>query len=191
MYPLCMSEDQVLVKAVLLQQAGAFERLVASYQNLVWHIVYRMARDEATTEDLCQEVFLRVHLKLKTFRFECSLATWIGRIAFRIATRYLKKLKNEPAEPQHDPNPLLENLSGKVALEDALVRSDLAQHIQELLNTLPRLQQTLMVLYYGHDFSLQEISTMCRQPLGTVKSYLSRARNQVREKLLAQMKETP
>jgi len=186
-----MSEDQILVKAVLERQTGAFERLVASYQKLVWHIVFRMAREEATTEDLCQEVFLRVHLKLKTFRFECSLATWIGRIAFRIATRYLQKRSNEPANPKSDSSTLLASLPDDADLEAVLVRSNLSEHIQEALADLPPLQQTLMTLYYGQDFSLPEICTICDQPLGTVKSYLYRARNQVRHTLSAKLKELP
>lgn len=176
-----MSEDQRLVHDVLSRHDGAFEKLVDAYQKLVWHIVFPMVRDEASTEDLCQEVFMRIYLKLNTFRFECSLATWIGRIAYRIASRSLKKKTREPSIPKDDQD--LMDLAHDGDLEQDLVQTDLTNHVQAAMQSLPAIQRTIMSLYYGHEFSLPEISSICRQPIGTVKSYLFRARKHVRKKL--------
>ena len=86
-----MSEDEELVKAVLARAPGAFERLVARHQKLVWHMVYRMVQHPEDARDLSQDVFLRVHQNLGQYRFESSLSTWIGRVAFNVAGRYLEK----------------------------------------------------------------------------------------------------
>lgn len=178
-----MANDRVLVAAVLAEEPGAFERLVIAYQKLVWQIVHRLTQDPATTEDISQEVFLRVHLKLKRFRFESSLATWIGRIAYHMTTRHLQKHAKQPAHPRADPDPLFETLTDDTDLETVLMREDLTQQVAAAVKTLPPLQQTYMVLYYGEDFTLPEISDICGQPVGTIKSYLHRARNQVRKVL--------
>ena len=177
-----MSEDQRMVHDVLHQVDGAFENMVDAYQKLVWHIVYPLVQDDALTEDLCQEVFMCVYLKLKTFRFECSLGTWIGRIAFRLTSRTLKKKIRERSNPKDEPDTLM-TLADEKDLEQNLVQADLLRQVYSAMGNLPPIQQTIMGLYYGHEFSLPEISAICQQPLGTVKSYLFRARKQVRKHL--------
>src|SRR5687768_9481791 len=86
-----MADDRQLVAAALAQAPGAFSLLVDRYQKLVWHLVYRMVPDQEHTRDLCQEVFLRVHRQLHQFRFDSALGTWIGRIAFNVASRHLRR----------------------------------------------------------------------------------------------------
>ena len=85
------ADEQTRVRAVLDREPGAFEALVREYQRLCWHIVYRMVHDPEDARDLCQETFLRVHRRLHTFRFECPLKAWIGRIAYSIALRHLER----------------------------------------------------------------------------------------------------
>ena len=77
-----MRDDAQLVTAVLARAPGAFERLVARHQALVWHLVYRMVQHPEDARELCQDVFFRVHERLGQFRAESSLATWIGRVAY-------------------------------------------------------------------------------------------------------------
>ena len=87
------AEDRELVTAVLARAPGAFERLVARHQKLVWHLVYRMVQHPEDARDLSQEVFLRVYQRLGQYRFESALATWIGRVAFSVSTRHLQRRK--------------------------------------------------------------------------------------------------
>lgn len=184
-----MRNDSVLVAAVLGQHEGAFEKLVESYQKLVWQIVFRMVQDPETTEDLCQEVFLRAHLKLKSFRFECSLATWIGRIAYNRTCRFLQKRKRQIEQNAESLSEILEPEDSSLDLETALVQSDLLEHIHSALEKLPPLQQMLMSLYYSEDLNIPEISGICKLPEGTVKNYLFRSRNHIRKELLQKEKE--
>ena len=93
-----MSEDQDIVNAVLARAPGAFERLMLRHKALVWHLVYRMVQHPEDARELSQDVFLRVHECLHQYRFESSLATWIGRIAFTVTTRHLQK-KRLPMVP--------------------------------------------------------------------------------------------
>ncbi len=65
-----IDDDRELVAEVLIRAPGAFERLVARFQGLCWHIVSRMVRDREDARDLCQETFLRVHRHLHQYRFE-------------------------------------------------------------------------------------------------------------------------
>src|SRR3982751_1824618 len=85
------TDEHARVRAVLANEAKAFESLVRDYQKLCWHIVFRMVRDPDDARDLCQETFLRVYQQLHQFRFECPLKSWIGRIAYSIALRHLER----------------------------------------------------------------------------------------------------
>ena len=69
------------------------------HKALVWHLVYRMVQHPEDARELSQDVFLRVHECLHQYRFESSLATWIGRIAFTVTTRHLQKKRLSMAAP--------------------------------------------------------------------------------------------
>ncbi len=75
------TDEAALVSSVLAGERDAFRLLVEHFQSLVGHIVFRLVREEADREDLCQEVFLRLYRHLPEFRGECKLSTWIAQIA--------------------------------------------------------------------------------------------------------------
>ncbi|MGE4071047.1 MAG: RNA polymerase sigma factor [Lysobacterales bacterium] len=181
-----MSTDELLVQAVLARQPGAFERLVRAHQGLVWHLLERMVRHPEDTRELSQEVFLRVHQKLEQYRFESSLATWIGRIAFSIATRHLQRKRlpmDEPAAGHEADQDTLDRVSDDFDLAEACSDADLMACVSRELDALPPLQRTLIELYHFEELGIAEISNITGQPEGTVKNSLFRARRRLRERL--------
>lgn len=74
--------DAELVQQVLAGNENAFRYLVASHQRLVLHIVGRVLKQQEDVEDVCQEVFLKVFRKIRKFRGESSLSTWIAGLNF-------------------------------------------------------------------------------------------------------------
>lgn len=183
-YPLRMSEDHDLVRDVLACASGAFERLVVRHQRLVWHLVYRMVQQRDDTEELCQEVFLRVHRKLPQFRFDSSLSTWIGRIAFSVAARHLQKRKLDLIEPDgEESDSPLDRVADDFDLEQACADADLMQHVGVAMQQLPPIQRTLLTLYHLDELGIGEIARIADLPEGTVKNYLYRARLRLRQAL--------
>lgn len=181
-----MSADQELVQATLARKPGAFERLVRAHQSLVWHLVERMVRHPEDTRELSQEVFLRVYQKLEQYRFESSLATWIGRIAFSIATRHLQRKRLPIDEPSHEAEggeDSMLRLSDDFDLAEACSDADLMDCVSRELDLLPPLQRTLIELYHFEELGIAEISQITGQPEGTVKNSLFRARRRLRERL--------
>lgn len=185
-----MSEDEDLVKEVLARAPGAFERLVARYQNLVWHLVYRMVQHPEDARDLCQDVFFRVHERLHQYRFESALSTWIGRVAFSVASRHLQKKKLPMVEPPVDDDDLSspwEQVSDGFDLEAACADSELMQLLASAIENLPPLQRTLVTLYHLEEMAIGEIAGVTGLPEGTVKNYLFRARSRLRQQLEVRM----
>jgi len=181
-----MSEDEELVKAVLARTPGAFERLVTRHQKLVWHMVYRMVQHPEDARELSQEVFLRVYERLEQYRYESSLSTWIGRVAFSIAGRHLEKKRlpmHEPREGEEEGEPAWQQVADPFDLEAACADHETMQLLQEAIDKLPPLQRTLVTLYHLEEMGIGEIAEVTGQPEGTVKNYLFRARAKLRATL--------
>ncbi|MGB0514148.1 MAG: RNA polymerase sigma factor [Wenzhouxiangellaceae bacterium] len=177
-----MADDRTIISDAVADRPGGFERLVDRYSGLVWHIVHGMVRDRGDALDLCQETFIRIHRCLGQFRFESSLATWIGRIAYNVAVRSLER-KRLPLtgfdEALVEADPAL----GPEALADRVERAD---RVHALLDLLTPLQRTVVTLYHLDELPVSEVAEIVGVPTGTVKSHLFRARNRMREQLDAE-----
>jgi RNA polymerase sigma factor (sigma-70 family) len=185
LYPSGMDDDRQLVGAVLSREPGAFETLVTRYQGLVWHMVVRLVGHPDDARELSQEAFLRVHQRLGQFRFESALGTWIGRIAFSIASRHLqrKRLPMVESSDTDDGEALLDRVDDGFDLEAALADRELMDEMMRALDALPAIQRTLVTLYHLDELGITEISAMTGLPEGTVKNYLFRARLRLRQRL--------
>ena len=186
---LSLSEDQELVNAVLGRAPGAFERLVARHQNLVWHLVYRMVQHPEDARELCQDVFFRVHERLHQYRFESALSTWIGRVAFSVASRHMQKKKLPMVEPSSEDDAAApwEQVSDGFDLESACADGETMRLLTAAIEKLPPLQRTLVTLYHLEEMPVGEIASVTGLPEGTVKNYLFRARSRLRQQLEVRM----
>jgi RNA polymerase sigma-70 factor (ECF subfamily) len=195
--PQDMDADRELVRRVLAGDLRAFRQLVSAHQKLVTHIVARMLDDPRDCEELCQDVFIRVHARLGTFRFEARLSTWIAKIAYHLALNSLERRR--PVHLALDAIPTLGVAGNGVAdsdLFEAPARGPDGSdklHLEELtsivhlaVDALPLGYRTVVTLYYLQELAIEEIAHVMGLPEGTVKSYLFRARRLLRERLTAQ-----
>ena len=176
--------ERTLVAQVLAGDDAAFTELVERYQRLVWHLVYRMVQQPEDCRELCQEVFFRVSRYLPQFRFESSLASWIGRIAFNVSARHLQR-KRLPLQ-QHDDSQLapVEQLADDFDLVAACADAELIAKLHQALQMLAPLPRTVLTLYYLEELSVNDVAIITDKPLGTVKSILFRARSQLRSQFI-------
>lgn len=180
-----MHPDRALVEAVLGEIPGAFERLVSEHHGLCWSITYRVVRSAEDAHDLCQDTFLRVHQNLRQYRFECPLKNWIGRVAYSIAIRHLKRSKAAlGAELQSEVASI--HAEDEVEVVDYAAGSDdaaQARRLRHALQRLPLLQRNILSMYHFDDLSIAEIALMTGLAAGTVKSHLFRSRLKLKELL--------
>lgn len=181
-----MQEEQLLIDAVLSGDRQAFARLVTRYKRLVGHIVFRMVQDPQDREEIAQDVFLKVHKKLSTFRGQSKLGTWIGSIAHFACLDYLKRRKL----------PLTDLGEGELQIAESSERQPDRQmeskqrsaFLKAQIAQLPPHYGTVLGLYHFEELDIKEISEMLKMPVGTVKNYLFRARKQLKNNLLKQVK---
>jgi RNA polymerase sigma factor (sigma-70 family) len=177
--------DRSLVEAVLANAPGAFERLVREHQALCWHIVFRMVGHPEDARELCQDTFLRVHRSMGQYRYESALKSWIGRIAYTVALRYLERKRIaifDPGDDEDSPN-AIENVSDGFDLEAAYADSEITARLHEAIEALPPLQRTVLTLYHLDELPIDEIASITGLATGTIKSHLFRTRLRLREQL--------
>ncbi len=196
------AEEQQLVARILAGEELAFRELIKQYQRLVAHMVFKLVKDEQEREELCQDVFVKVHQNLASFKFQSKLGTWIGRIAYHHALNHIKKkqlpvvffeeLASRVGFGQDKPIEERMGAKAKAAMADRsqspdvlLQATHLTAQLHEAIDALPPVYRTIVSLYHEEDLSYKEIGEMMELPEGTVKSYLFRARAKLKEHLLA------
>jgi RNA polymerase sigma factor (sigma-70 family) len=177
-------DEKTLVNEVLAGDKHAFVEFVQRYERLVLHIVTPLVGAGTDREDICQDVFLKVYQNLSSFRFESSLATWIGRIAYNLSVNLLKRKKSLllgdltttglPIEFIVDDGDSPEELS---------IRKQDAARLRMAIDNLPEIQRTVLLLFYDHELRADEIGEILGMPVNTVKSHLFRSRQSLKEAL--------
>jgi len=174
--------DEDLVQQILNGNTNAFRFLVAKHQRLVAHIVGRIVQRTEDVEDISQEVFIKVFRKIKLFRGESKLSTWIARIAYNTSISHIRRqLKNERS---YDESPaLVANEKDETLNQTGIEKEEAKKYLLEMIEELPVHYRTVLTLFHLEEFSYKEIEEITEMPEGTIKSYLSRARKILKEKL--------
>lgn len=176
-----MVAEQELVQRILNGDVRAFELLVNEYQKLAYHVVCRLTGNNEDIEDICQEVFMKVHKNLKKFRFQSKLSTWIASIAYLTAINYLKKYRKQGVKELKESSE--DFYFSEAKTENILERKNEAAYINNLIQQMPLTYRTVLTLYHLNEFSIAEIHEITKMPEGTIKSHLSRGRQLLKEKL--------
>ena len=166
------------------------ESLVTRYRPLVTHIVYRTISRRGDAEDVCQEILLRVCQGLPGFRFESKMSTWIARIAYNTCINYSQKKREVLLDDFPGDNHGVETLPETQSRPDERCeQADLAERVEAEIRKLPPQFRAILTLFHLEDMNYREIGEVMNLPEGTVKSYLFRARKQLRQRLMERYEE--
>lgn len=180
--------DAELVQQVLAGNNNAFRYLVAKHQRLVVHVVGRVVQQQDELEDICQEVFIKVYRKLRRFRGESKLSTWIAKIAYNTSITHVRK-KSRKGEVSFDEQPgLISHRDDLVITEKTYENEQVKKYLLSAIEKLPVHYRTVLTLFHLEEFTYKEIELITEMPEGTIKSYLSRARNILKKELEAMAK---
>ena len=167
-----VNNDKQLVNKILGGDTRSFGVVIKDTEKLVAQIVYKLISIQEDRKDMMQEIYLKVYKKLPGFNFECKLSTWIAQISYNTCLDRLRKKKLVLAE------------ADVMLQDDGILRKDLSGVLQATINRLSPIYKTLITLYHQEEMSYQEIGEITGLPEGTVKSYLFRARRELKNDLL-------
>lgn len=182
-----MFNEKETISRILDGDLQAFELLVKQYEQLVFYVVNKLIKDKSDTEDIAQEVFIKVHSNLRSFAFKSKLSTWITSIAYRTALNYIRDNKRD-REVQTDID--LEQFYFTTETPERLSeQKDINEYINRLIEEMPLPYKKVLTLYHFNELSYQEIEQITGMPEGTVKNYLFRARKLLKDKLKSCLKD--
>ena len=179
-------DEQALIAAARRGDAQAFNKLILTYQSIVYNVAYRILHDQDTAADAAQEAFLSAFHALGNFRGG-SFKAWLLRIVTNACYDHLRAVQRRPTasldDLQVDPDHSVMLLDQAESPEEYALRQDLGRAIQAGLDELPADQRTTLILSDIQGLSYEEIAQATSVSLGTVKSRLSRGRGRLRDYL--------
>jgi RNA polymerase sigma-70 factor (ECF subfamily) len=168
------ADDQALVASALGGRSEAFGTLVERYDHAVYHLAFRTLRDREEARDATQEAFFKAYRSLRTFKPGAKFSTWIFAIAYhgccdRLARR--KRYSNEEMPDRADPS---------AGPESQAIANDESSRLRAAIEALPEKYRTAITLYHLQVRQYDEIAQVLGMPMGTVKTHLFRAKEQLR-----------
>jgi RNA polymerase sigma-70 factor (ECF subfamily) len=180
-------DDRTLVARVLEGDRDRFTELVKRYEKRIINYVYRITHRYEEAHDLAQEIFVKVYVALDRYDPKYQFSTWLFRIAQNSAIDALrKKTVNEVSiapKPGEEDARERDFTDTGVSPYRALSNKQLADAIDSAVKNLPSDYRELIQLRHFAELSYEEIASMKKLPLGTVKNKLFRARNLLKVEL--------
>jgi len=181
-------EEQSLIRQAQKGDHDAFEALLRRHQRRVLSLIGHFLRRPADSEDIAQQVFLKVYLALPRFDFRSAFATWLYRIAVNECYDHLRRQRAQKsaaaAEVPVEEAVSLEQLGSSATQPeelDIVARTELRQVAEKLFRRLSRDDRLVLTLKELEGFSIEEIGQIMRLRESTVKVRIFRARKRLAE----------
>jgi len=184
--------DREVVALAKAGKEGAYRELLRRYERPVFSLIYRMVRDRALAEDLAQETFIKVLNALDTYRPEYKFSSWIFKIANNAAIDQLRKRELDTLSLDGAPGARTAEEVEATALQAVdrtesplaeLESRELGSEIEQAIGKLRPEYRTAILLRHVEGRAYEEIAEVMDLPLGTVKTYIHRARLELRDYL--------
>ncbi len=184
--------DSGLIENLRERDATAFDALINRYSGDVYALLYRLTSDPEEAADLTQETFLHALRAIKSFRGESELKTWLFRIAInesRNRFRWWKRRRRDQtlsldATLGDSETQVWETISDNyISPEDEVLRQERARALNDAIATLKAVYREAIVLCDIEGLSYEECAETLGTNIGTVKSRISRGREELRRQL--------
>lgn len=182
-----MDNEKTLIQRAQKGNHDAFAALVEEHQRYVYNLALRVVKDENEALDLTQETFVRAWTALPNFKGQSQFRTWLYRIVTNLCYNRLPNLRRSLKDLGDDvmediPEPHFNSPASEFESNET------KRHLSEAIQNLDANYQLLITLRYQNELSYDEIASTLNLPLGTVKTGIFRAKEQLR-KSLAQLED--
>jgi RNA polymerase sigma-70 factor (ECF subfamily) len=181
--------DQEVVAIARRRDDAACRELVRRYERPIFSLIYRMVRNRELAEDLAQETFIKALNALESYRPEYKFSSWLFKIANNAAIDHLRKRELDTLSLEGSPHADTPQRVEATALQigekaesalEAVEHKELGGEIERAIAKLRPEYRTCILLRHVEGRAYEEIAEILNLPLGTVKTYIHRARNELR-----------
>lgn len=179
-----MVQESATIEAAQAGDIHAFNELVLQYQDAVYTVAYRILQDPASADDITQDTFITAFRKLEQFQGG-NFRAWLQRIATNACYDELRRRKRRRTEALEDSD-IDDEADVRLATdqhnpERAAQQNELQSAIEDCFERLAEAYRLVAIMADVQDYSYEEIATLAKISLGTVKSRISRARTRLRD----------
>ncbi|HXS25471.1 MAG TPA: sigma-70 family RNA polymerase sigma factor [Gemmatimonadales bacterium] len=184
--------DQEIVVLARAGEEAAYRELIRRYERPLFSLLFRMVRDRELAEDLAQETFVKALNAIESYRPEFKFSSWIFKIANNAAIDHLRRRELDTlsleGSPQAETPEAIEatalQIGGRQESPLAEVEArELGGQIEAAIAQLRPEYRSCILLRHVEGRAYEEIAEIPNLPLGTVKTYIHRARNELRQAL--------
>jgi RNA polymerase sigma-70 factor, ECF subfamily len=185
-------DDRELATLAADGRESAYRELLVRYERPVFSLIYRMVRDRTLAEDLAQEAFIRAFNAIGSYKTSYKFSNWIFKIANNHTIDHLRKRKLDTISIHGSPHA---TTADEVSQSQLVIESrdenpheyvehrELGGQIEEAIGELRTEYKTVVLLRHVEGYAYDEIAEIMELPLGTVKTYLHRARAELKKRL--------
>ncbi len=175
-------DDTDILRRFKNGDSSAFKEIVLAYQDSIYSLCTYMIGDPANARDVAQDVFLKAYQNLKTFKPNASIYTWLYRITVNTCIDYKRKISFESLfrHQQHEEDIIENEPSGDPSPESLYGSKQTAVAVKEALGKLSQKLKAVIVMKEIEGLSYEEIADALDLSIGTVKSRISRAREELK-----------
>lgn len=184
--------DQQVVELARKGKESAYRELIGRYQRPVFSLIYRLVRDREKAEDLAQDTFIKVLNAIGRYDPAFKFSSWIFKIAHNTALDHLRRKEPETLSLQGSPHArtdaeieasTITPESGDENPEQYTSSKEVGAVIEQAIGRLRPEYRTAIILCHVEGRAYEEIAQIMDVPLGTVKTYIHRARNELKKEL--------
>ena len=174
--------DEFTLRRAQKGDTQAFEQLVTPHEQMLWRVCWHYTHHQEDAADCLQEAMLKAWKAIKAYRGDCSLSTWLYRIASTVCLDFLRRQKRLPLTESADE--LAEDegftpVDSSPTPDEAVLRAESADDLRAAIDALPAEMRTVIILYALQGLGYEEIAASMQTSVGTVKSRINRARRKI------------
>jgi RNA polymerase sigma-70 factor (ECF subfamily) len=169
---------------------AAFNYLIEKFRRPIISFMYRTTHNQATAEELAQEVFLRVYRSRESYEASAKFTTWLYRIATNLAVNNARDTKHERAEnqisldePDEESGSTMDVADTRITVEQQMLREERLAAIRKVVEALPERQRMAVLMHKYQNMDYKEIAGVLKLSESATKSLLFRAYESLRESL--------
>lgn len=175
-----MKHESELIREALGGNSQAYGELVERFQDRLFNAMLHVVGSHDEAEDVVQESFVQAYIKLDTFQGNSQFFTWLYRIAFNNALSRQRRRRGDLSIEQSREITGSDPQDRHEAPDEPLLRQERVTMVTEALQHLSSEHRTILVMREMQEMSYEEIAEILNINIGTVRSRLSRARNQLK-----------
>jgi len=177
-----VDKEKTLIQRAQKGNHDAFAALVDEHQRYVYNLALRVVKDENEALDLTQETFVRAWTALPNFKGKSQFRTWLYRIVTNLCYNRLPNLRRSLNDLGDDVMEDIPETNFNNPVQEFEL-NETRQHLHQAIEGLDEKYQLLITLRYQNELSYEEIASTLNLPLGTVKTGIFRAKEQLRKSL--------